>query len=675
MKAHCIKVLLVLIILFPYSVMAKPAELPNLEGSFLEIPWSDFKKILEKLQLPEPPPEPEEEEPLPPMPYAITSANYEGEMASGAAGFDLTIKFTVLEKKEWLVVPILPADLAVEDIKLDRGPVLVITRDGWHKIVLHSPGPHIVTGRFFVKPQNRLGPSSIAFPLPKTPVTNLIFSIPEPGLTITANPASLNRVDNKENASILTAVLQSTDRVTISWGRKVDAEEAELRLNAVVESLVSLGERLCRVKSLVRYEILHRGVTKFRLALPLEVAVVDVSGRGVVDWKVRKNNKRQVVTVNLNYEAKGSYDLYIDYEKSLPDATAEAFVPELEVLDTGRDIGYLGVAARTNIEVEINSLNNLASMDVSKLPSGIAGRSPVPLIFAFKYIGHPWELKLQVTKHKEVEILTCTVDSATLHSFLTSEGVLITRAVYTVRNNREQFIRISLPKGARVFNTFRGNMPVQPAGDKKGRILIPLEKSTGASGQAKSFTIEITYLVQLPELSKFYGKLNLTAPETDIMTNEMEWVMYLPKDYKYKVDETTLEESKRKSVSLTSVLKINEQADTSTLHLQGESGRRDWNGYQVGGNVQLDQKSIIRAALPVRFTVPQDGVPLNFHKTILKEKESNSVGLTYRKVLKLTTETRWIVTLVTFLLITLVVYRILVRLRRGRKKTEEEIGQ
>ena len=61
MKAHSIKVLLVLILLFPYSVMAKSLELPNLKESFLEIPWSDFKKILEKLQPPEPPPEPEEE--------------------------------------------------------------------------------------------------------------------------------------------------------------------------------------------------------------------------------------------------------------------------------------------------------------------------------------------------------------------------------------------------------------------------------------------------------------------------------------------------------------------------------------------------------------------------------------------------------------------------------------
>ena len=86
--------------------------------------------------------------------------------------------------------------------------------------------------------------STASLTVPETPVTTLSFFIPEPGLSIEAKPSNLNRVSSDEKGSRLEAVLPPTDRVTISWSKKVEIEEAELRMNAEVESLVSLGERL-----------------------------------------------------------------------------------------------------------------------------------------------------------------------------------------------------------------------------------------------------------------------------------------------------------------------------------------------------------------------------------------------------------------------------------------------
>lgn len=682
MKLRSLTVLLALALVMPLSVMAEKSAIPDLRESHLKIPWSDFKKILEKLQEVEPELEPQvEEEPKPPVPFVITSADYKGEMKDGAAGFDFVIKFTVLEKEEWLVVPVLPPDLAIQDLKLDQGPALVMTVDGWHRIALHSPGAHTLTGRFFVKPQNRRGPRSVTFPIPRTPVTNLSFTVPEPGLSIEADPANLNRMIDEEKVSRLVAVLPPTDRVTLSWSKKIETEEAELRMNADVESLVSLGERLCRVETRVRYEILHRGVTKFQLRLPQDAAVVDVTGQGMANWKVKKKGDKQIVTVSLNYEAKDSYYLNLTYETGLPDATAEALVPQLEVLGVSREVGHLGVAARTNIELEVNSLKNLGSVDVSKLPGGIINRSSAPLIFAFKYIGHPWELKLQATKHQEVEILTCTVDHAALHSFLTKDGELITRAVYTIRNNREQFIRIKLPDGARVFNTFRGAVPVQPASDKEGRILIPLEKSTGGSGQAKSFTIEITYLIEKSKLSKYRGTLNFKTPETDIMTNEMEWVMYLPREYKYKVKikETDMEVRQGKSQSFLNALGKSlsslESRAKNNLAMKDQRVPMSQVAMNVQFNQKLDQGAFVRGSLPVRFAVPQTGSMLSFHKTIVQEKESNSITLTYKKILKLPRGAKHGGHLVIVVLVVSVLIWLLVRHRRKRKYEQQGTGQ
>jgi hypothetical protein len=457
--------------LIPCLGLAGPLKVPDLADSRMSIPWSDFQKLLEMIQPGETVEKPKE--PEPPVDYSITSALLAGRIVSGAAAFDLTVKFTVLDQKEWQAVPVMPDGVAVQDLKLDGAGAVADTADGWTRVILHSPGPHTVTGRVFVPMQNELGPRSITLPLPPAAVTTLTLAIAEPDLEIKAEPANVNIMKHEAGASMLEAVLPRAESVNISWGRKVEGEEAELRLNAEVESLVSLGERLCQVDSVVRYEILHRGVTGFKLKLPASASVVDVTGAGLADWKAEKSNDDQTVTVKLNYEAKGRYALVVVFEIELPNATSTVTVPVIEALDVNRETGNLGVAARTNIEVEVKKAENLGSLDVAQLPASIADRSAAPVLFAFKYIGHPWSLTLQATKHKDVEVLTCAVDNAEKVSFLTKDGEFVTRASYVIRNNREQFIRLTLPEGARVFSTFRDNQPVQPSQDEKGRILIP----------------------------------------------------------------------------------------------------------------------------------------------------------------------------------------------------------
>jgi hypothetical protein len=668
MKARVLSAILVIFIVIPVSAFSDPLKVPDLEGSHMSIPWKDFKELLEKLQ---PPKEPEEEPP-PPAPYTINSAHYSGGIVEGAAEFRVRIEFSVLDEKNWQMVPVVPASLAVKSLKLDGEPALVETRSGFHCVVLKSPGPHTLTGRFFAPTENRLGPRSVSLPLRRTPVTTLSFTIEEPDQEITAEPANVNVMSYEEGVSRLEAVLPPTERVTISWGRKVEAEEAALRVNAEVESLVSLGERLCQVESVVRYEILHRGVTGFKLSLPKEATVVDVSGNGIADWKAKKGPKNQTIRVSLNYEARESYTLTVLYELSLPDATAEVEAPALEVQEVNREVGHVGVAARTNIEVEVEKVENLGSIDVAELPGGLDARSPSPLLFGFKYIGHPWGLKLKATKHKDVELLTCTADSAVLHSFLTKDGEFVTRAVYNIRNNVQQFMRLELPKGSRIFSTFRGGIPVKPAEDMKGNLLIPLEKSAGSSGQAQSFTLEVTYMVELDKMAKRSGKIQLIAPKSDIMTNSIIWIIYAPKDYKYKVKDSSLDEiEKRKGESVFNEILsgANNLLDKSNIFA------RQQRVFSQSSNIALDRDSYIQAALPVRFTVPQSGTSLSFQKPIIQKHEENFITLKYKKICIVPPYLKRLVKWAVFGTVLFIVVLLLLRRRRLKKQAAEAVSQ
>jgi hypothetical protein len=671
MRAAMGRVLALALLLLPAMALAGEAKFPDLEDTKLSIPWKDFKPLLEMAK-----PKEEKKAEVPPMEYALSEADYQGRLEPSAAAIDATLRFTSLAVDKWVMVPVLPAELALESLKLDDAPATAMSTNAWHWVMVFGPGAHTVTCRFYSAFANELGPANVSFPLAKTAVTTLAFTVAEPGLEIKAVPASVNRMTYPAGASALFAALPPTDRVTISWSKKVEAAEAELRMNAAVETLVSLGEKLCQVESVVHYEILHRGVTGFELTLPKGVAVVDVAGVGLADWKATEQEDKQFIKVKLSYEAKGAYDLRLSYETALPEATAEIAAPELTALGLNRETGFIGVAAKSNIEVGIKDNQNLNALDVSQLPPDIAARSGAPLLYAFKYLSHPFALTLQATKHEDVKVLSCAIDQARLLTFITADGKVLTRAVYAIRNNTRQFLRLQLPEGARVLGAFRSSTPIKPSSDGKF-TLLPLEKAVAASGEAISFTIEVTYLLDQPEFAKHRGELSLIAPKADLIANNLEWTVYAPPGYRYEKEDATLErrkvgpESTVMSTDATTrssgkgsmdtidtwVVQTNEAYENyQRKNIDDQRLRRDQrvpknekrldklgkehpvmdlSGSVSPGGADLDGSTKTSAAtdatLPVRFEVPEKGARMVWEKSIIKEDEDNHIRLKYSK--------------------------------------------
>ncbi|MFO8055923.1 MAG: hypothetical protein R6V10_01330 [bacterium] len=656
-------------------VLAMPvrAELPEFSGSYLSIPWEDFKTLIEKLAEKEA--EQEEEEPVP-APFVINSASYEGELLeNGSARFDLEMELVVLEPEAWVMVPVIAEGPAVEEIKLDGKPVLSLMKDGRHQVLLQGAGTYRLTARFFVEAKNRGGPQSLDFRIPQTPVTTLSFTINKPGLDITSRNAAMSRINNYEKSTKLEAVLEPSERIALSWTRKVEAQKAELRQNARVQSLVTLGGHLCRVHSRISYEILHRSVTGFELSLPAAAEVVDVSGKGIADWKTGKEGENKILRISLGYEATGNYELSVNYELELPSASAGFDLPELETRGTTRETGHIGVMAGTNIEVRVKEAAGLASIDVSELPSFIRGKGS-PVIHAFKYLEHPWRLALETIRHRDIEVLTCTVDKAALTSFVSREGEFVTRAVYTIRNNREQFIKVKLPEDARLFSSFRDGTPVRPSRDKDGNVLIPLAKSTGDSGKARSFKVEIVYMVKLPELDEDKGSLQLEAPSTDLLTNLLQWKLYVPEDYSYEVEESSLQEKERETPYIMgheSLLKEYEEAASKSGKRKDEGGLLLGKSAQVPNIYQYEkQKAYTPVSLPVRFMLPESGLVLEFYKAVVQEGEKNSVTLRYDKPSELWSKLWKALVAGGAILVLVVLFWIIVQAEaRGRKRDRE----
>jgi hypothetical protein len=319
-----------------------------------------------------------------------------------------------------------------------------------------------------------------------------------------------------------------------------------------------------------------------------------------------------------------------------------AEVPTIKVLGAERETGYLGLAASTNVELDVDKIEHANVIDVKELPLSIWSSTRNPVLLAFKYLGHPFQIAVRVTRHEEMPVLVAAIDALDVVTLQTQEGKVLTKAVYMVRNNVKQFLRLELSGSATLWSVFVSGKPVKPAKDKNGSILIPLEKSQSSGESLTQFPVEIVYLDQVPKMT-WTGSSALRLPKVDLPISELLWSTYLPLDYRY----------------------FNFGGDVRRIEGQVPRGafgaftggmqrevRKDKHGYmresadEIGEQFSPAQATVtyltgevskvnkVAGMMPIKISVPQEGRLYRFSKILITEKESPRLSFRYLKTVK-----------------------------------------
>ncbi len=443
MKKALIFLSIIAVCMLAAPIARSEQKLPDMPGGAVTIPWPDFKELIKDLIAPPPTPP---VSPAPPADYSVSSAAYVGRLDGDSAAFSVTFAVVVLAEDKWVEVPLISTEAAISDVVMDGVPVTLTVKNGMYTVVTDRPGTHSVSMKFFVPADSAAGPNSVTIPLPAVPSSTLRFSVPRPGLDIQISPAHFRKVTPSGGATTLEAVLPVTDRALISWSPAVREEiSGTLRVQAQVNTLISVGEGIVKGVTTVTYDISHGSLSAFSIAVPSALEILDVSGDAVRDWKAAPDGDTSVVRINTGFAVTGTTSIAILYEYNMGGTTADIDVPQIEVKDVAREIGYLAVTASTKVGVEEISSKNLAGLDNSELPSELVSASENPILFSYKYLKHPYALTLAVVTYEDIPSLTTVVTKANLASLLTVRGDMVTRAVFEVKNNVKQFMRLSLP--------------------------------------------------------------------------------------------------------------------------------------------------------------------------------------------------------------------------------------
>jgi hypothetical protein len=577
----------------------------------------EFLKLYEKTRA---------EEASAPLDFAISSARYEGEvqLKDGepyAAVFKGKFRVEVLRGKGFVKVPFLPATVALESAKIGNAEAAVVIEDGHYVLVTQQRGALTLDVTFAAAVTSAEGSSAVSFQLSPAGATSAVLSVPaREDLDFTVANAKLQSDKVVGDKRIVEAVLPSTGVLEVKWQRELPkAAQQASRVLSEVYTLVSLGEGLMRATTTVQYTILFTGVDRLTLRVPKDMTVLDVVGGGVREWKVDGDGN---LTVALNYAAKGAYSLRLEMEKVVRGDIKDVAAPVTAPVGVERTRGFVGVESRGNLEVDAGDVKGATPVDVRALPAAILGITGQPVLLGYKYLGTDLSIPLSAWQHVDADVLVTLLDETRARTMWTREGRRLTSVKYRIRNNRRQFLRLALPKGAELWSASVGGRAVQPALAADKRVMIPLVRSQAAGGELAAFEVEIVYVESgAPPSSSGRGEFSATLPGADAPCTYVAWTVYAPDDAKIK--RFSIDGSLRKVKYLSNPIPAEDmnyvQTATPQVAQQAEQ--------------QANAGSLGDGAMPVPVSLPLQGREVHFEK-LLALDEALKIFFRYRGLKK-----------------------------------------
>lgn len=489
----------------------------------VDLPWEEFKALLEWSANRK-----GKDDTPPPADYIVSSSRYVGELTDDGGTFSLQLKLNILRQKGWKRIPVLPNLVALTDVTLPEGVFLNSSSEcNAYELLTQASGPVEATLKFAVGVTKSAGVNQVNFPRVAVGASIVDLSINRKDVDVTVAGSQSLAKTSDDKATHVAAAVASGVPVAVSWERALPkVEAAPTKLYAETQTLVAVADQMLLCTETVNFNILHTAVRQLKLHVPKGVSVLTVTGGNLQDWRV-EGEEMQLV---LRTEALGPLSLRVTYEAPAGQA-AEA--PVLRAVGVEREKGFIGVIALSNVEIQAGQVQGASALDVRRLPADIPAMTNQPLLLGFRYVGETFKIPLTIKKHEEVPVLVTIADTGLFTGMQLNDGRRMTKVVYSVRNNRNQFLRVRLPEGVEIWSVSVGGNTVAPAKDTEGSILIPLIRSSQNSQELASFPVEMVYVEAPAQAAPAGGTLTVQLPELNVPLMHLMYNYYLPAEGKY----------------------------------------------------------------------------------------------------------------------------------------------
>ena len=497
---------------------------------FVFIPAPELSALEEAVKAGTPTP------PAPPVPGTVSSASLEASVTGDIARFSATYVVDIIDQG-LVYVPLVARSVPILTIRQANIPLVVKaggpvparydaaqeSAGAWWGVVMDGQGRHQISATLPVPVSRTDDGGSFQLALPTVGASTMRVTLPPGEWDVECAGATLRR----EPRSTTLELLPGTDgTVSVAWRQAAQRvvrprETREVTLEATGEHLASIGEAAVKGQVQFSLRVWTGQVQMLDIAKPSGVEVMNVSGLSVETWEQSETSIR----VYLASPVQGEERLMVEYLLTLPGPEGAIALPSLAITGARRQLMHWAVVATTNIEVELAEAQGVEVLQPRELPDGLRGVASGRILVALRGDPSQATVVVRISRHTDVPVLVASIDQALFSTVLYQAGQQVTTCRYDIRNTTKQFLELTLPEGAQLWDVRVDRQPVRP-GLVDGAVLIPLASSLGRSEET-SFPVEITYLVPM-HLSPVAGRLVVQGPRPDLPASRVTWEIRYP---------------------------------------------------------------------------------------------------------------------------------------------------
>lgn len=247
-------------------------------------------------------------------------------------------------------------------------------------------------------------------------------------------------------------------------GARFLVKKREPKVTARVETLVDAQEEQIKVDSTVHFTVEYAGVEQVRFRVPEALGteeLLKIEGDGVKDRRVEKKDGKAIWTVSLQGKRTGSFAVRLRHEMLLqgfqPGQQVDKKLHELEVLDCFTETGDIALVKHENLVITDRDRVAIDRRDTRELPDALRQKGAIQ---AFRYVSHPHELTLQLTRYDFQAPLGILIKHLHQDEVVARDVgrrgasdrtlTLKVEAALVLQNNAAQFLTVLLPAGAQM---------------------------------------------------------------------------------------------------------------------------------------------------------------------------------------------------------------------------------
>lgn len=469
------------------------------------------------------------DEPLPPPDFGavVKEMTAEGTVAGQLGTFTMKLSVASL-RKGWQPVRLFPTDVSLTDFRIKVGDddfVHLLRKADGVDLLLGKEGNYSFEISFVCRVKEDKAGRSMTLPFAGAVRSLIQFTVPEKDLKVTTNPATNFGASEKDGKTEIVVYGGATSQVTVSWQSKAPGKEIASLLFAEQRALLTFSRGILRIDATYDFNIVQGSVNEFKLEVGEGLNLLGVTGPELRSWNTVEEGGRKILKISLLTDVQKDYQLKLQFERNLEQIPLTTKVPRVAALGIEREKGFLAIAAKKGIKVEVAEAKDISQIDVQELPKDLS--TPDEMQLGFKYLKRPFEVALSVSEVTP----KVTADVFTLARLSKDNLRLSTVVCFKIRDAGVFHFRIKLEEGLKLLDLGGRDINTQQVKDNilsvdlrskaEGEYRLTLETEKGIKETDKAGVPPVEVL----DVEREWGFVALTTvPGVKVEAKEIEGI-------------------------------------------------------------------------------------------------------------------------------------------------------